>query len=170
MVPEHRQAGRARRGVTGAHDHVSPKHRPEPGTEAAPGPRPVTAGGAEPGADEWLRLGTRLKEVREYLGLSQQHVSARTGIPRSAVSEIERGRRKVDSLELRKFSKLYRYPVSYLLGDDEGHLGEAAVGAAPPAIAALARAVGDLTEQDQAELLKFAQFLRLNSRRDVDGP
>jgi len=40
------------------------------------------------------RLGERLKKLREYLGMSQQHVAERTGIPRSAVSDIERGLRQ----------------------------------------------------------------------------
>lgn len=116
-------------------------------------------------SQEWARLGARLKEVREYLGLSQQQVAQVTGIARSAISEIEHGRRKVDSLELRKFSKLYKYPVSALLGEqpggDDGSLD---------AISALARAVGDLTEQDMTELLRYAQFLKFNGRLGVEQP
>ena len=73
---------------------------------------------ADPDTDEeWQALGARLREIREYLGISQQNVAQATGIQRTAVSDIERGQRKVDSLELRKLSKLYRYPVSYLLGE-----------------------------------------------------
>jgi transcriptional regulator with XRE-family HTH domain len=68
--------------------------------------------GHEPDAsEEWRTLGARLKGIREYLNLSQHDVAVATGIPRSAISDIERGNRKVDSLELRKFSRLYRYPV-----------------------------------------------------------
>jgi transcriptional regulator with XRE-family HTH domain len=110
---------------------------------------------AEP-KDEWLALGTRLKEIREYLNLSQQHVAAATGIPRSAVSDIERGLRKVDSLELRKFARLYNYPVGYLLGEE--------VGAEAGSVSALGRAVAGLDDADRAELLRFADFLRFNSR------
>lgn len=108
--------------------------------------------------DEWVALGTRLKEIREYLNLSQQHVASATGIPRSAVSDIERGQRKVDSLELRKFSRLYRYPVGYLLGEgvgDDADTGPASV---------LGRAVIGLNDDDRAELLRFAEFLRFNAR------
>lgn len=107
--------------------------------------------------DEWVALGTRLKEIREYLNLSQQHVASATGIPRSAVSDIERGQRKVDSLELRKFSRLYRYPVGYLLGeevDDNTDTGPAS---------ALGRALIGLDDNDRAELMRFAEFLRFNA-------
>lgn len=113
------------------------------------------AGSTSGGTNEWEALGSRLKEIREYLNLSQQDVAAATGIPRSAVSDIERGQRKVDSLELRKFSRLYRYPVGHLLGEDSQ--------AAEPATA-LARAVVDLTDADREEVLRFAEFLRFNSR------
>lgn len=108
--------------------------------------------------NEWAELGNRMREVREYLNLSQQDVASATGIPRSAMSDIERGQRKVDSLELRKIAKLYRCPVSYLLGEDQADTA--------PAVA-LARAVVDLTDQDRAEVLKFAEFLRYSSRIDA---
>jgi transcriptional regulator with XRE-family HTH domain len=102
----------------------------------------------------WKQLGDRLRAKREYLGLSQQLVSDRTGIARSAISDIERGERKVDSLELKKLAALYLTPVTYLLDED------ADADPAEHAIAALKRAVAGLTDSDQRELLRFAEFLR----------
>jgi transcriptional regulator with XRE-family HTH domain len=99
---------------------------------------------------EWRELGRRLREEREYLNLSQQYVADKTGSPRSAVSDIERGVRKVDSLELRKLARLYMHPVGFFLGEEE--TGED--------VRALARAVTDLTDQDRAEVIRFARFLR----------
>jgi transcriptional regulator with XRE-family HTH domain len=101
-------------------------------------------------------LAAKLREVREYLGLSQQYVADKTGIARSAVSDIERGVRKVDSLELRKLARLYMYPVGYFLGEEEA--GEE--------VRALARAVTDLTQDDRAEVIRFAQFLRYSAETD----
>jgi len=101
-------------------------------------------------------LATRLREVREYLGLSQQYVADKTGIARSAVSDIERGLRKVDSLELRKLARLYMYPVGYFLGEEE----------ADEEVRALARAVTALTDDDRAEVVRFAQFLRYSAETD----
>ncbi|TQL97713.1 helix-turn-helix protein [Actinoallomurus bryophytorum] len=100
-----------------------------------------------------MQLGARLRNVREYLNLSQQYVADRTGIPRSAISDIERGVRKLDSLELRKLSRLYMHPVGYLLGEDD--TGED--------VHALARAVTDLTDDDRAEVVRFAQYLRFSA-------
>jgi transcriptional regulator with XRE-family HTH domain len=105
-------------------------------------------------------LGQRLRQIREYLGLSQQYVTAATGIPRSAISEIERGNRKVDSLELRKFARAYQTSVGRLLGD----LEESA-----SAFSALERAMVDLTPQDQDEVLRFAEFLTHRRSREPGG-
>ena len=42
-------------------------------------------------------IGARLKEAREYLGLSQQEVATSLNLPRTAVSMIESGQRGVES-------------------------------------------------------------------------
>lgn len=96
-------------------------------------------------------LAERLKETREYLGLSQQTVADHIGIPRAAISSIESGKRKVDALELEQLSKLYRYPVSYFYGEEE--VDESTV-------KLLARTAQQLNEVDRKQVLKFAQFLK----------
>lgn len=108
-------------------------------------------------------LAVRLRDTREYLGLSQQFVSEQSGIPRSAISDIERGVRKVDSIELKQLSRLYRYPIEYFLGGDEGDAADAET------VQALARAAGELTKEDQQEVLRFANFLRHYGRAKDTG-
>lgn len=121
-----------------------------------PGPTAGDSSGA------WKQLGQRLKEVREYLKLSQQYVSDRTGIPRSAVSDIERGERKVDSLELKKLAGLYRRPIGYFLDES------ADADASYYGIAALTRALTHLTEEDRRAVQQFAEFLRHDKARSRD--
>lgn len=101
-------------------------------------------------------LAARLREVREYLDISQQHVAASTGIPRPAISEIERGNRKVDSLELRKLARLYQCSVSYLLGVEDEQA---------PVSQALGRVLTDLSTGDHDEVLRFAEFLQHQHQR-----
>lgn len=114
----------------------------------------MSTGDRRPETDqqEQVSLGKRLKDLRDYLGLPQQYVTDATGIPRSAVSEIERGNRKVDSLELRKLAKVYRTSVSRLLGEDPDQA---------PSFEALGRALAGMSEQDQAEVLRFAEYLAM---------
>ena len=106
-------------------------------------------------ADSAVQLARRLREAREFLNLSQQFVSAETGIPRSAVSDIERGTRRVDSLELKRLAALYRMPVEYFLGEEQDTAGDA-----DPTVTALARAASELSPDEKQEVLRFALFLQ----------
>ena len=101
------------------------------------------------------QLAERLREAREYLGLSQEEVAQNVRLPRPAVSQIENGNRKVDAIELAKLAKLYQRPVSFFTGEEP--VGEA------PQIELLKRAAAELSEKDQNEVLRFADFLRSRS-------
>jgi transcriptional regulator with XRE-family HTH domain len=107
------------------------------------------------------RLGERLRAARDYLGMSQQYVADNIGILRSAVSAIEHGARRVDSLELKKLAKLYRQPVSWFLAEESDPDGERV-------LAGLLRVLAELTEGDQHEILTFAQYLRFRTARIED--
>jgi transcriptional regulator with XRE-family HTH domain len=104
------------------------------------------------------RLSTRLRESREYLGLSQEFVAEQLGIPRPAISAIETGKRKVSSIELKQLARLYRRPYDYFLGEEDDIKQEEAV------VSALYRATKKLSAQDKQQVLQFAQFLRQAGR------
>jgi transcriptional regulator with XRE-family HTH domain len=107
---------------------------------------------------EELELAKRLREVREYLNFSQQFVSERTGMPRSAISDIERGERRVSTLELKRLANLYGYRSGYFFGEEEqGELDGAAL--------AMARGASELCEEDQQEVRRFIELLRNRSPR-----
>lgn len=106
--------------------------------------------------DEARQLADRLRETREYLNLSQQYVSEQTGIPRSAISDIERGARRVESLELKRLANVYGVAVSYFLED------EAADGDKLAAV--MTRMLGELGERERDELMRFANYLRHSNR------
>jgi transcriptional regulator with XRE-family HTH domain len=105
--------------------------------------------------DDRKSLGARLRDAREYLGLSQDEVARTVGLSRSAISLIESGQRKVDTLELKKLAEIYQRPVSDLTGEVEVIEGSPV----PETIQHLARAAQKLTEADRHELLQFAEFL-----------
>jgi len=110
--------------------------------------------------DEQQVLAKRFREAREYLGLSQEYVAQQTGVSRPAISEIEAGRRKVGSLELKRFSKLYGIPVEVLLGETEVE----GVATAPDPIELKLRSMTkDLKQEDRAEILRFAEYLHHRS-------
>jgi transcriptional regulator with XRE-family HTH domain len=115
-------------------------------------------------------LPQRLREAREFLNLSQQFVARQTGIPRSAVSDIERGARRVESTELKNLAELYRMPVDYLLGIQADDSDLAGTPADPTALA-LARATEKMSAADREQVLRFALFLKNFKRppRDSDA-
>ena len=105
-------------------------------------------------------LGGVLREAREYLGLSQHEVAQHLDVPRSAISMIESGRRKVDSLELKRLAELYQRPVAHFTGDTP-RIGKHR----PEDVEILARTAAELTEKDRLEVVRFAEFLRARAQR-----
>src|SRR5262245_44452406 len=77
-------------------------------------PRPVR----HPDDVERQTLGDRLRMAREYMGLKQDEVAKHLSIPRTALTNIETGQRKIDALELARLAKLYQRPVSWFTGED----------------------------------------------------
>lgn len=113
--------------------------------------------------DERKALGNRLREAREYLGLSQDEAAKVVGLTRSAISLIESGQRKVDALELKRFADLYQRPVADFTADVEVTTPKA------KGVAHLARAAASLSDADQDELLQFAEYLRAKAARKQEG-
>ena len=104
-------------------------------------------------------LGERLKEAREYVGLKQDDVAKVLGIPRSALSHIEAGTRKVEAIELARLAKMYQRPAAWFTGDDPD-----ATSAVAKEVAHVARAAATLSQQDRQELARFADFLKSRAR------
>lgn len=116
---------------------------------------------SQPSADmDRQMLGERLKEAREYVGLKQEDVAKKLGIPRSALSNIEAGSRKVDAIELAQLAKLYQRPVAWFTGEDSNNASHNM----PEGVAHVARAAAALSKQDRAELARFADFLKSRAR------
>ena len=102
-------------------------------------------------------IGRRLKDAREYLNLSQEEAASFAKISRSAISLIENGQRKLDSVELMNLAKLYQKPIAYFT--EENFSVEP-----NPMAAVLARSLSTLSENDQKELQQFAEFLVMRSK------
>lgn len=135
------------------------------------GSKPTTAlpeddvGGEVDDSEEQARIGVRLKEAREYVGLLQEEVASALGIPRASVSALESGKRRVTGLEVRRLARIYRKPVGWLLGDDDIELSDAEP---------LFRATESLSARDRDQVLRFAEFLAAagnpNSARQSGAP
>jgi len=119
----------------------------------------ATGGSDEP---DRIQLGRRLREAREYVGLSQEEVAFALLVSRPAIGHIESGTRKVEAFELNKLSELYGRTVDYLL-----------TGNAPAdetRVAFLARATKGMSDRDMDELARFAAFLKNSPKSKRRAP
>ncbi|MNY28061.1 anaerobic benzoate catabolism transcriptional regulator [compost metagenome] len=98
-------------------------------------------------------MAARLKDAREYLGLSQDEVAVTLGISRPAVTNLESGNRKVEAIELDQLAKLYGRSVDYFLSGQNEETPEKTA-------AFYARTLKDLSKKDLDEVARFAEFLR----------
>jgi len=98
------------------------------------------------------KMATRLKDAREYLGLSQQEVADKTTLSRSAISLIESGQRGLEVGELKALASLFQRPVGYFTGEEKAP-------ALPSDIEMLSRKVEKLSSDDRETLLKYTEFL-----------
>ena len=96
-------------------------------------------------------LGTRLKEAREYVGLTQEEVAKLLGVSRVIITNIESGSRKVSAEELSKLAKIYGWTMEELL---EGEKRE-------ENIKLFARSFNELSENDQEEILNLIRFKKM---------
>lgn len=117
------------------------------------------AGRADP---DRMEMAARLKEAREYLGLSQEDVARVLKVSRPAVSMFESGERRVEAMELSALAQLYGHSQEYFTtgrddvtsSDTFGHLQ---------------RALKGLSASDLSEVARFAQFLKSAGRKPGQG-
>ena len=97
----------------------------------------------------------RIKEARTELHLSQDYVAKILGVNRTAIVEIESGKRKVSADELSKFSELFQIPADELLNGRSTEMP----------VQMFARRFGALDEADQQEILNLIEFKRMMKER-----
>lgn len=90
----------------------------------------------------------RIKEARTELHLSQDYVAKFLGVNRTAIVEIESGKRKVSADELGKLSELFQIPADELLNGRSTEMP----------VQMFARRFGALDEADQQEILNLIEF------------
>jgi transcriptional regulator with XRE-family HTH domain len=103
------------------------------------------------------RLGEKLRSAREYIGFSQDDVARYLKVPRTALTNMESGQRKVEALELKRLAELYRQSIGHFTDENED------TASLPTDVAHLAREAAKLSLKDREELGRFAEFLKARS-------
>ena len=113
---------------------------------------------------EQERLSQHLREAREFLGLSQEFVAEQLGLSRAAISAVETNRRKVSSVELKQFARLYHLDLGFFFDNPAA----SAQTDGDQTVVALFRTTKTLSSEDKEQVLRFAQFLRHAKQPPVD--
>lgn len=66
-----------------------------------------------------MKVGKRLKQLREELNMTQKELADKLGISRAAVGLYEQGKRNVDNDTLLKLSEIFNVSADYLLGNTD---------------------------------------------------
>ena len=62
--------------------------------------------------NEYRTFKTNLRKARMDAGLTQKQVAKELKKPQSYVSKVESGERRVDVVELKDFSRIYKKPIT----------------------------------------------------------
>jgi len=62
-----------------------------------------------------LRFGTRLRDLRQNSGLSQEELAARLLVPLSHLADVEGGRKSASIVDLENFAQHFKVSISELL-------------------------------------------------------
>ncbi len=99
------------------------------------------------------KVAQRLRIAREQAGLSQGQVAKMLNFHRPTISEIEAGRRKVNTEELVKFSKIYEVSTDWLINsENENNLD--------PKIELAARNLAKLNNDDLNKILRLLSSIK----------
>ena len=101
-------------------------------------------------------LHERIKKARTDLHLSQNYVAKCIGLNRTAIVEIESGKRKVSADELGKFSELFHISADELL---KGRTVEIST-------YGFEYRLESLSENDRREVLNIIEFKRLRKKKN----
>lgn len=100
-------------------------------------------------------LGSRLREARERAGYKQDGAAAALGLDATAIAKIERGKRGVGALELKRLASLYGVSLDYLLDEPEAEgrvplkLAMRAVESSDPKVEAMERRMERIVSDDR---------------------
>jgi transcriptional regulator with XRE-family HTH domain len=128
---------------------------------------------------EWSEVGDRVRESRLAAGLSQEELATKVGLDRTMVAKIETGARRVDALELARFSAALEVPLDHFLRRYPAVLSRRAlpVEDAPSDVdrqshhleATLLAWVGDIRQLVELEILRPRTPVRYPDRVDGDA-
>jgi len=105
----------------------------------------------------YRKIGEKLRQLREYMGLTQTQVASILNVGRDAIIRIEKGIRKIDIKELKNFSKLYNISVDELIETETKNKYRQEI---------FARGFSSLSDKDKKEILDLIEYKNMIKSTD----
>lgn len=116
-------------------------------------------------AEGKLSLGAYLKSLREARILTLRDIEARTGISNAFLSQVESGKvRQPSPISLYKLAEVYGVPYEVLM-ERAGHPVPTVQEPAARSASAVLNRIGEISEEEEHELLEYLAFLRSRVRK-----
>lgn len=108
-------------------------------------------------------IGLKIQIAREEKGLSQEQLARALGCSQPALSNYEKGKRRLYLSHLEKLSEVLEKPPEYFM-ENLPQASPAADAAGDPRIDELVQYIRVLSENDLDELLTYAKYLRWRTK------
>jgi Predicted transcriptional regulators len=107
---------------------------------------------------------SRLRNLRNQSGLTQQEIADKLEISRANYSHIENGRNEPDNTTLVKIAKFFNVTTDYLLGSSDDPAKSK--NDEPDLVANhLDKAYNELSPEEQAQVDNFIKFMKSNKKK-----
>ena len=98
---------------------------------------------------EQVLIAVKLKNAREYVGLSILSVSRYLNMSIEEIHKIENGSLGITKRQLEDFARLYKHNITFFYGEIEDS----------EPIQLLARTIDNLTDRDREQITRFSRIL-----------
>lgn len=105
-------------------------------------------------------IGKLIQKAREEAGLSQEQTAALLGCTQAALSNYERGKRRLYLANIIQIAEALNKPVGYFLNESAAAPAVKASGAPDETTAEIMKLVAEMPDRERAYLLEFLKWRR----------
>ena len=106
------------------------------------------------------QIGKQIQKAREEAGLSQEQTAALLGCTQAALSNYERGKRRMYLANIVQIAEVLQKPVNYFLGESARAPAATQRSASDEPTAEIMQFVAQMPDRERAYLLEFLKWRR----------
>ncbi len=110
-------------------------------------------------------IGIKIQMAREEKGINQEQLARALGCSQPALSNYEKGKRRLYLSHLEKLSEILDKPLEYFMENNGQPKTEEETQAVHPGFNELMHAIQQLGDKEYAELCNYIEFLKWKAQR-----